>query len=138
MPLITTKAILIFTDIYTNATDTDELNDEDEIDADELNNDDQDVEDENAVDTESAVGYESVAETNADTGNIEQTGSSQESGEYRLSENLDGRAANNAADTNGQNDGTQYSVSQNDVPLNTVADQSNADYAGVAESFENY
>ena len=124
--------------INTNATDTDELNDEDEIDADELNNDDQDVEDENAVDTESAAGYESVAETNADTGNIEQTGSSQESGEYRLSENLDGRAANNAADTNGQNDGTQYSVSQNDVPLNTVADQSNADYAGVAESFENY
>ena len=122
-----------------------ELNAEDEVDAEELNNEDQDGGEENSVDTENDAGDDNAANieaddrdntvtnTGADAGYNEQTYSAQESGEYRLNENQDVRAVNNAADTNGQNDGTQ-----NDVPLSSVADQTNADYTGIAESLENF
>ena len=117
--------------------DADEENEEDETDADELNNDVQDDGDANAADTRADVGdnYAAntgadasdnyAANTGADAGDNEQTYSSQESGEYRLNENPDVSAVNNVAATNGQNYDTQ-----NDVPLNTVADQTNADYTG--------
>lgn len=146
-------------DEQTNADmidNVDELNEEDEVDADELNIDNQDGGDDNFANTEADAGNNEqtesaqesgedrltenqdgriankVAITEADAGDNEQTASVQESSEDRLTENQNIRAVNDAIDTSGQNDGTQ-----NDVPLYTVADQTNADYTGIAASLEN-